>query len=341
MTVSTWDGGTVPATPAPADLVPSALPPAAAALVEWANVAEAAHQLALQLCETTFVPAAYFQEPGLTTAAMLAGSELGLSPIQSLMSFDVIDGRPAPRALTLRALLERQGHQFLVDVSTAKVAKGRAKRRGTSEWQTAEYTWDEAQLRGLTRKRNWQTQPKDMLVARLTGRLARLVAADSILGIPYSADELEDMADEAAPVTVRKRGGATRVQRQGPAAGSVTADQPDANYQPPAAAAGSPPPGGADDNPDPAGPPADPAPADQAFVPPSDAQVRMMWALIGQLYGDARDPDIRDRVLADIGTWVDRAVDTTRGLTGAEVSTVIDQLEAAVTADLSPEGSHE
>lgn len=313
MTVQSWtppagDGGAVEPFPAAAL---STLPPAAAALVEWANVAEAAHQLALQLCETSFVPAVYFQQPGLATAAMLAGSELGLSPIQSLMSFDVIDGRPAPRALTLRALLERQGHLFIVDVMTAKVAKGRAKRRGTSEWQSAEYTIEQATRRGLTRKRNWQTQPEDMLVARLTGRLARLVAADSILGIPYTADELEDLQD--VPTVPVRAAGRTRVRRAAapPAEGAPEADEPDTELDQQA-------------GPD---PDATPPPG------PSEGQTRMMWALIGQHFGDTRDDQVRMQVLDHISLLLDRRVDTTRGLTGDEVSTVITDLERMTAAD--------
>lgn len=318
MTVQSWtpppDGGAVEQFPAAAL---STLPPAAAALVEWANVAEAAHQLALQLCETSFVPAVYFQQPGLATAAMLAGSELGLSPIQSLMSFDVIDGRPAPRALTLRALLERQGHLFIVDVMTAKVAKGRAKRKGSTEWQHAEYTIDQATRRGLTRKRNWQTQPEDMLVARLTGRLARLVAADSILGIPYTADELEDLQD--APTVPVRGTGRTRVRRTTaapPAEGAPEADEPDTELDQQA-------------GPEPdATPPPPPG--------PSEAQTRKMWALIGQHFGDTRDDQVRLQVLDHIALLLDRAVDTTRSLSGDEVSTVIGDLERMT--DLSQGG---
>ena len=324
MTVQSWtpppDGGAVEQFPG---TVPSTLPPAAAALVEWANVAEAAHQLALQLCETSFVPAVYFQQPGLATAAMLAGSELGLSPIQSLMSFDVIDGRPAPRALTLRALLERQGHLFIVDTMTAKVAKGRAKRKGSTEWQHAEYTIEQATRRGLTRKRNWQTQPEDMLVARLTGRLARLVAADSILGIPYTADELEDLQD-APTVPVKATGGRTRVRRAAapPAEGAPEADEPDTELD------------------QQAGPDPDATPP----PPPSEGQTRMMWALIGQHFGDTRDDQVRLQVLEHISLLLDRAVDTTRSLSGDEVSTVISDLERMT--DLSqqtdePEGNQE
>jgi hypothetical protein len=316
VTLQTWDQPLAAPEPGQLDQV-SALPPAALALVEWANVAQAAHQLALQLCETSFVPAVYFQQPGLATAAMLAGSELGLSPIQSLMSFDVIDGRPAPRALTLRALLERQGHLFIVDTMTAKTAKGRAKRRGTSEWQHAEYTWAQAQARGLTRKRNWQTQPEDMLVARLTGRLARLVAADSILGIPYTADELEDLQD--APTVAVRATGRTRVQRTAaapPADDAPAADEPDTELD-------------QQTEPDPdATPPAAP--------PPNEAQTRMMWALIGQHFGDARDDQVRQQVLDHISLLLDRAVDTTRGLTGDEVSAVISDLERMT--DLSQDG---
>ena len=42
---------------------------------------------------------------------------------------------------------------------------------------------------GLTSKDQWKKQPQTMLVARATGELCRLVAADALSAVPYAAEE--------------------------------------------------------------------------------------------------------------------------------------------------------
>src|SRR4029077_20960866 len=108
MTLETWDAS------APA----SYIPPAARALVEWAQAAQAAHELAESLVRTAFAPVQYRGKPGAATAAILAGSEGGLSPMASLRAFDIIAGTATPRALTLRAIVQSLGHEIIVDEST-------------------------------------------------------------------------------------------------------------------------------------------------------------------------------------------------------------------------------
>ncbi|MBQ1164468.1 hypothetical protein KBZ21_41525, partial [Streptomyces sp. A73] len=39
---------------------------------------------------------------------------------------------------------------------------------------------------------NYKTQPQNMLLARATAECARLIAADVLMGMPYSAEELAD-----------------------------------------------------------------------------------------------------------------------------------------------------
>jgi hypothetical protein len=67
----------------------------------------------------------------------------------------------------------------------------------------------------LGRVAELRTQPRNMLIARATAEVARLIAADAILGIPYVTEELEDAdvmpvatqrePEAAAPRTARRR----------------------------------------------------------------------------------------------------------------------------------------
>lgn len=195
-----------------AEVVPSALPGAASAIVEWATAADAAYQLAQKLVVTAFVPDQFRGKPAEGAAAIIAGAEVGLSPIASLRSFDVIGGVAAPRALTLRAIAQAQGHQFVVDVATPTRVVIRGRRRGADEWQTVEWTIQRAQGLGLTGKRPWREQPQTMLIARATTEVVRLVAADAVLGIAYSAEELDD-ATEAKTTVSRTPARKTTVRR--------------------------------------------------------------------------------------------------------------------------------
>ncbi|GLY32002.1 hypothetical protein [Kineosporia sp. NBRC 101731] len=161
-------------------------------LIQWTQAADAVYKVAQKICETTFCPAAYQRKPFEATAAILAGSEVGLSPMAALKAFDVIQGQAAPRAITLRAIVQSRGHTIEVVEQTGVRAVVRGRRVGQDEWQTS--TWDLDRARGLQllSKDNWKKQPGAMLVARATSECARLIAADAILGIPYCAEELED-----------------------------------------------------------------------------------------------------------------------------------------------------
>lgn len=171
-------------------------------LVEWANEAHAAHQLAQSLCKTPF--AGQFKgDPDAATAAILRGHEMGLTPVTSLAAFDLIQGQPAPKALTLRALAQSHGHDIEITEVSEDRAVARYRRAGRSEWQTCEFTWDDAQKLGLSNKDNWKRQRKTMLEARVTSKAARLVASDVILGIGYSSEELRD---DPTPMTDARPG---------------------------------------------------------------------------------------------------------------------------------------
>ena len=163
-------------------------------LTEWAQSAQAAMLVAEELCRSSFVPEGFRGKPGEATAAILAGLEVGLQPMASLRSFDVIQGQAAARAITLRAIVQSHGHEIELVESTGTRCKMRGRRAGTSNWQEIIWTLDRAKQLGVTGKANWKNQPQAMLVARATSEIARLIASDAILGIAYSSEEVADGA---------------------------------------------------------------------------------------------------------------------------------------------------
>ena len=102
----------------------------------------------------------------------------------ALRAIDVIQGTPALRAVALRALVQRAGHQIWLVESSKTQAIVRGKRRGEgTETQESTWTIERARDLGLSGKDNWKKQPAAMLVARATAECARLIASDVLLGL--------------------------------------------------------------------------------------------------------------------------------------------------------------
>jgi hypothetical protein len=175
---------------------------APSALMLWAAEAQQANQIAIKLAQTSFVPTTMRGKPDDITAAILAGQELGLQPMATLRSMDVIQGVPALRAHAMRGLVQSKGHKVeVVEASPTKVVM-RGKRKGERDWQTVEWPIQRAAQLGLTGKAEWKKQPQTMLIARATGELCRLIAADALYAMPYAAEELD-------PVTAATTGSTT------------------------------------------------------------------------------------------------------------------------------------
>lgn len=275
-------------------------------LAEWAESAQAASHVAAELVRTSFVPESFRGKPHEATAAILAGMECGLSPMAALRSFDIIQGQAAPRAITLRAIVQSFGHDMVLEESTASRCKMRGRRNGAGEWQTVVWTIDRARQLGLTNKANWKNQPQAMLVARATSELARLVAADAILGIGYTVEEISDGVGGGVEfaTTVIDEPPATNGHSQ-PATGSKRMSRRK----------------NADSAPEP-DPPADDITDGEVVEPPiTEAQLKKLHASFNDHGIDDRD----DR-LAYVADVLGRQVASSKDLTKDEASRVIDAL---------------
>lgn len=304
-------------------------------LVEWAQAARAAYEVAQQLVRTSFVPQAFRDRPEEATAAILAGQEVGLSPMASLRSFDIINGTAAPRAMTLRAILQAAGHEIWVEESTATRAIVKGRRRGSSTVQQSVWTMDRARQLGLAGKDNWRKQPQAMLVARATAECARLVASDAILGIGYTVEELDDegtvQPDDTARTTARttRRRTARRAPLEPPE--PPAADEPeidDTAAEPALEPAVEEP---AEHVAEPAAEPAVEEPtADEQPEPITPAQLKKLHVLLKE-YGIVD----RDAGLAYYADTIGREVESSKAMTKAEASKVIDRLERELHGGLT------
>lgn len=307
--------------------------PAAAGLEEWAQSFLTLAQVSGEMARTAFVPASLrvfhgegkdrVYDPAATaaqvTAAILTGRELGLEPMASLRSIHVINSTPALAALALRAVVLAAGHRMWVEEANNTRAVVAGVRAGDTHEQRVTWTMDDAKARGLAGKQNWRTQPRNMLIARATAEVARLVAADAILGVPYVLEELEDGDVEPAALPAPPPAAETKPlrRRQQPARPVVSRSQPAVEPRQPA-----------EDDP----PLDDQTPATEPAPRASRAQLRKLFAAF-----KARGLTDRDDRLDWANQRLDRTIVSAAELTDIEASRLIDALEESVETEVSTE----
>lgn len=159
-------------------------------LMRQAEAMSAAHKLATVLCNTQMVPQTFRGKPDDGAAAILYGAELGLKPQQALQQVFVVHGQPSIYARTMVGLLKGQGYKFETVESTDESVTV----RGTApsgEQETSTWTIDRAKKAGYTSNKKYQTDPQAMLYAKAASEVSRRLAPDVLLGIKYTAEDLE------------------------------------------------------------------------------------------------------------------------------------------------------
>jgi hypothetical protein len=128
--------------------------------------------------------------PEAVLSTVLSGRELGISAMASLRAFHIVEGRPTLAADALRALVIKSGKakSFRCTERTPTAATFVTQREG-DEPMELRYTIEEAHAAGLVKNGSgWTKNPADMLVARASSKLARLVYPDVVAGL-YAPEE--------------------------------------------------------------------------------------------------------------------------------------------------------
>lgn len=195
--------------------VPRDEPHPVGALAAWVKDFEGVAAVAMTLAATSFIPDSIrvYRDPerregydaaataAHVAAAILTGHELGLNPMASLRSIDVIKGTPALRAVALRGILQSAGHELWVEEASNNRATVCGRRNGSDHVARITWTIEDARTRGLANRPLWRAAARNMLIARATADVARLVAADALLGTPYTVEEIQDGDAEPAADT--------------------------------------------------------------------------------------------------------------------------------------------
>jgi len=126
---------------------------------------------------------------------IIAGRELGLSPIESMTNIFFINNRRSLTSAIMASLLKKGGkYDYTVEkldteeciLEFFKIGEGKKESVGKSQ-----FTFKDAAKAGLVNKANWQGYPRNCLFARALANGVRWYTPDAICG--YVVEEMEDL----------------------------------------------------------------------------------------------------------------------------------------------------
>jgi hypothetical protein len=163
---------------------------------EWQRMQEIANVVT----NTEFVPKGLRGKPEAVIAALLAGRDIGVAPMQALQHINVIDGKIVYAAELLTAKIRQHGHSLVMQYGDGAV-KVTGRRADTGDEHSVVWDRQRAQQAGLTGKSNWRMYERSMLTWRAVTELSRFLFADLTMGlISYTEEELgEDVPPPALP----------------------------------------------------------------------------------------------------------------------------------------------
>jgi hypothetical protein len=156
-----------------------------------------AFRFSQMVSKSEFAPKDFRGKPESCMLAIQAGSEVGLSPMQSLQSIAVINGRPtiwgdAAMALVQSSPVCEYIKEYVEGDGDALVAVCEAKRKGYPSPTVVRFSVADAKKAGLWGKSGpWQQYPARMLTLRARGFALRNAFADALRGL-ITAEEARD-----------------------------------------------------------------------------------------------------------------------------------------------------
>ena len=169
-----------------------------------------AFRFSKMVAASEFAPKDFRGKPESCLLAIQHGSEVGLSPMQSLQSIAVINGRPtiwgdAALALVQSSPVCEYVREFTEGEGDSLTAVCECKRRGYPAATVSKFSMADAKKAGLAGKTGpWSQYPARMLALRARGFALRNAFADALRGL-ITAEEAQDYpAAIVAPEPVRE-----------------------------------------------------------------------------------------------------------------------------------------
>jgi hypothetical protein len=169
-----------------------------------------AFRFSKMVAASEFAPKDFKGKPESCLLAIQHGSEVGLSPMQSLQSIAVINGRPtiwgdAALALVQACSVCEYVREYLEGEGDNLTAVCEAKRQGYPAPTTVRFSVADAKKASLWGKTGpWTQYPSRMLQLRARGFALRNAFADALRGL-VTAEEAQDYPTQPEPVVVRPK----------------------------------------------------------------------------------------------------------------------------------------
>jgi hypothetical protein len=168
-----------------------------------------AFRFAKMVSGSEFAPKDFKGKPESCMLAIQHGSEVGLSPMQSLQSIAVINGRPtiwgdAALALVQSSPVCEYVKEFTEGQGDNLTAVCECKRRGYPAPTVSKFSMADAKRAGLAGKSGpWSQYPERMLALRARGFALRNAFADALRGL-ITAEEAQDYPTHNVAETPRQ-----------------------------------------------------------------------------------------------------------------------------------------
>lgn len=168
-----------------------------------------AFRFSKMVAASEFAPKDFRGKPESCMLAIQHGSEVGLSPMQSLQSIAVINGRPtiwgdAALALVQSSPVCEYVKEYVEGQGESLTAVCEAKRRGYPAPTVSRFSMADAKRAGLAGKTGpWSQYPERMLALRARGFALRNAFADALRGL-ITAEEAQDYPTPVVAETPRQ-----------------------------------------------------------------------------------------------------------------------------------------
>ena len=148
------------------------------------------------LAASDLLPAEYRNKPANVLVAIEYGKALGLEPMAAIQGITVIKGKPTASAALMAGLVRRAGHILRV-TGNDKRAECTIIRADDPEFEFKTiWTIERAKQAGLTSNQTWSKYPDAMLKARAISECARNACSEILAGVQYTSEELGAEPDE-------------------------------------------------------------------------------------------------------------------------------------------------
>lgn len=143
-----------------------------------------------------FIKSGYFKDasdPSKAVVKIMAGREVGLPPVASMMGLYVIEGKVTYSATMVGALIKRAGYKYIVqwteDNGGTCILNFRDK-EGLN-LGTSSFSMSDAKAAGLAGKNTWAKYPRAMMFARALSQGGRWFCPEAFAGGCYTPEELD------------------------------------------------------------------------------------------------------------------------------------------------------